>query len=179
MEFMANTAKKVVDNLFCMEGSLRGINAFTATSADGPRKIAMQTKLRASANSLATVITEMRLANVLGFNVVLCISAPATKYEMLSEEQLKILKEFQIVLTALLKAESQKRDRLQPYAGSGAASSGGSGFSQGTCRACDRPGHGKFDNKCKAVDRQRKVMRDDQQQCQQQLGASSMMSVQQ
>jgi hypothetical protein len=65
----------------------------------------------------------------------------ATKYEMLSEEQLKILKEFQKELTASLKAESQKRDRPQPYASSGKGCSGGCGFWQGTCRACDRPGH--------------------------------------
>jgi len=61
--FMANTAEKVVDDLFWMEGSPQGINAFTAASADRPRKIAMQTTLRASAKSLAMVITEMRLAN--------------------------------------------------------------------------------------------------------------------
>ncbi len=122
--------------------------------------------------SLATVITEMRLAHDLGFDVALCISAPAMKYEKLSEEQLKILKEFQKELTASLKAESQKRDRPQPYAGSGAGGSGGSGFRQGTCRACDRPGHWQFDNKCKAVDVQRKAVRDAQQQFQQQLGAS-------
>jgi hypothetical protein len=178
-QFMANTAKKVVDDLFWMEGSLQGINAFTAASADGPRKIAMQTTLRASAKSLAMVITEMRLANDLAFDAALCISVPATKYEMLSEEQLKILKKFQKELTASLKAESQKRDRPQPYTGSGENSSGGSGFPQGTCRACDRPGHWQFDNKCKAIDVQRKAARDAKQQFQQQLGASSMMSVQQ
>jgi hypothetical protein len=101
--FMANTAKKVVDDLFWMEGSLQGINAFSAASADGPRKIAMQTTLRSSAKSLAMVITEMRLANDLAIDAALCISALATKYEMLSEEQLKILKEFQKELKASLK----------------------------------------------------------------------------
>ena len=51
--FLANTAKKVVDNLFHVEGSLRGINAFTAADEDGPRKIAMQITLHRSAKSLA------------------------------------------------------------------------------------------------------------------------------
>ncbi len=82
---------------------------------------------------------------------------------MVSEEQLKILKEFQKELTASLKAESQKRDRPQPYASSGTGGSGGSGFWQGTCRACDWHGHWQLD-KCKALDVQRKAARDAQQQ---------------
>jgi len=127
--FLANTAKKVVDNLFRVEGSLRGINAFTAADEDGPRKIAIQITLRGAAKSLATVVTEMRLANDLGFEPALRISAPATKY---SEEQLKILKEFQKEQKASFKAESQKRDRPQPYAASGAGGSGGSWFRQGS-----------------------------------------------
>ncbi len=57
--------------------------------------MALQTARRDSAKSLATVITEMRLANDLGFEVALRISASATKYEMLSEEQQKILKTLQ------------------------------------------------------------------------------------
>jgi hypothetical protein len=130
--FLANTAKKVVDNLFRVEGSLRGINAFTAADEDGPRKIAMQITLRGAAKSLATVVTEMRLANDLGFEPALRISAPATKYENLSEEQLKILKEFQKEQKASFKAESQKRDRPQPYAASGAGGSGGGWFRQGS-----------------------------------------------
>ncbi len=95
----------------------------------------------------------MRLANDLGFEPALRISAPATKYENLSEEQLKILKEFQKEQKASFKAESQKqlkilkefqkeqkasfkaesqkRDRPQPYAASGAGGSGGGWFRQG------------------------------------------------
>jgi hypothetical protein len=49
--------------------------------------VALQTAPLGSAKSLATVITEMRLANDRGFEVALRISASATKYEMLSEEQ--------------------------------------------------------------------------------------------
>ncbi len=130
--FLANTAKKVADNLFRVEGSLRSINGFTAADEDGPRKMAMQITLRGSAKSLATVVTEMRLANDLGFEPALRISAPATKYENLSEEQLKILKEFQKEQKGSFNAESQKRDRPQPHAASGAGGSGGGWFSQGS-----------------------------------------------
>jgi hypothetical protein len=126
-QFMTNAAKKVVEDLFRVEGSLRGINALTAAGEDGTRKIALQTTLRGAAKSLATVITEMRLANDLGFSPALRISAPATKYENLSEEQIKILKEFQKEQSASLKAESQKRDRPQQYASGGAGGSGGGG----------------------------------------------------
>ncbi len=64
--------------------------------------MALQTALLGSAKSLATVITEMRLANDLGFEAPLHISAAATRFEMLSEEQQKILK-------ALQKAKRQPR----------------------------------------------------------------------
>ncbi len=63
---MANTAKRVVEDLSWVEGSLHGINDFTADGTDGPRKVALQTALLGSAKSLATVITEMGLANDLG-----------------------------------------------------------------------------------------------------------------
>jgi hypothetical protein len=59
--------------------------------------VALQTALRDSAKSLATVITEMRQANDLGFEAALRIFASATRYEMLSEEQQKILKALQKV----------------------------------------------------------------------------------
>jgi hypothetical protein len=79
-----------------MEGSLRDINALTAAGRRSEEVGSESYAVHCSAaKSLETTITEFRVGQGSRHEAALCISAPATKYEKLSEEQQKVLKELQ------------------------------------------------------------------------------------
>jgi hypothetical protein len=92
---MANVAKRVVEDLHRVEGGLRALATLTAAGGDNIIKTALQGTFRKTARSLATVVTELRLANDFGSDASLKVAAPAAKYDELTEEQQKVLKELQ------------------------------------------------------------------------------------
>ncbi len=66
---------------------------------------------------MATTITDLRLANDLSCESALKVSAPAIKYDMLTEEQQKVLKELQKNQGNTAKVEVDTRNRPHPYSG--------------------------------------------------------------
>jgi hypothetical protein len=111
-QIIANTAKRVLEDLMRVEAGLRTLATLDAAGNDAAKKVALQNTFRRQARSLATTLTDLRLANDLGFESALRVSAPAVKYDMLSEEQQKVLKEVQREQAAKLKAETTRNHRF-------------------------------------------------------------------
>ncbi len=99
--------------------------------------------------------------------------APAVKYDMLSEEQLKVLKEMQKEQAVTMKTEPTG-NRHRPCEGGTSRS----GFFRGECRVCGIQGLAK-DKMCQPEDLQRKVARDASMQLQHQFPRSGGFSGQQ
>jgi hypothetical protein len=110
-------AKRIVEDLMRVEAGLRAMALLDAAGNDVARKTALQNTFRRQAKSLATTLTELRLANDLGCEAALQVAAPAVKYDMLTEEQQKVLKELQKDRAVTTKAETANRIRPQPYSG--------------------------------------------------------------
>ncbi len=91
-----------------------------------------------------------------------------TVFAMLTEEQQKVLKDLQKEQAVTQKTEANK-NRVYPYDEGGA---GRSLIFKGECRLCGVQGHWQKDKMCKAVDIQRKAVRDASMQYQQQWVAS-------
>jgi hypothetical protein len=163
---ITNTAKRLVEDLMRVEAGLRAMATLDAAGTDGVKKTALQNTFRRQARSLATTITDLRLANDLGCEYALKVSAPAIKYDMLTEEQQKVLKELQKSQGNTAKAEFDTRDRPHPYSGGQQRGV----ITKGECRACGVMGHWARDDKCKMVDVQRKAARDAAEQFQRQFG---------
>jgi hypothetical protein len=111
-QVIANTAKRVLEDLMRVEAGLRTLATLDAAGNDAAKKVALQNTFRRQARSLATTLTDLRLANDLGCASALRVSAPAVKYDMLSEEQQKVLKEVQREQAAMLKAETTRNRRF-------------------------------------------------------------------
>ncbi len=139
-----------------------------AAGNDGVKKTALQNTFRRQARSLATTLTDLCLANDLGFESALKVSAPAIKYVMLTEEQQKALKELQKDQAAMQKAEKASRNRPLPYSGGPTRGV----ITKGECKGCRVMGHWKRDNACKTADVQRKAARDAAEQFQRHFGNS-------
>jgi hypothetical protein len=169
---IANTAKRIVEDLMRVEAGLRHMALLDAAGNDAARKTALQNTFRRQARSLATTLTELRLANDLGCEAALQVSAPVVKYDMLTEEQQKVLKELQKDRAATTKAETAINNRPHPYSGGQQRGV----ITKGECRACGVMGHWARDDKCKTVDIQRKAARDAAEQLQRQYGYSSGFS---
>jgi hypothetical protein len=88
---ITNTAKRIVEDLMRVEAGLRAMGTLDAAGNDWAKKTALQNTFRRKANSLATTLTDLRLANDLGCESRLKVSAPAIKYDILTEEQQKVL----------------------------------------------------------------------------------------
>ena len=112
---VATVARKVVEDLFQAESGLRSIARLTAAAPDAAIKTQLQTTFRRQARSLATVITELRLANDYGTDTALRIAAPAIKYDMLSDEQQKVLKEVQKEQSSSKADSGRRSERSYPY----------------------------------------------------------------
>jgi hypothetical protein len=166
-QVIANTAKRVVEDLMRVEAGLRSIATLDAAGNDAAKKIALQNTFRRQAKSLATTLTELRLANDLGCANALRVAAPAVKYDMLTEEQQKVLKDLQKEQAVTQKTEANK-NRPHPYDGG----AGRSAIFKGECRLCGVQGHWQKDKMCKTVDIQRKAARDANMQYQQQWAMS-------
>ena len=168
-KIIANTAKRIVEDLMRVEAGLRAMALLDAAGNDAARKTALQNTFRRQAKSLATTLTELRLANDVGCEAALQVSAPAVKYDMLTEEQQKVLKELQKDRAATTKAETANRMRPQPYSGGPQRGV----ITKGECKACGVMGHWARDDKCKTVDIQRKAAKDAAEQIQRQYSQSS------
>jgi hypothetical protein len=164
---IANTAKRVVEDLMRVEAGLRSIETMAAAGNDAAKKIALQNTFRRQAKSLATTLKELRLANDLGCANALRVAAPAVKYDMLTEEQQKVLKDLQKEQAVTQKSEAIN-NRPHPYDGG----AGRSAIFKGECRLCGVQGHWQRDKLCKTVDIQRKAARDVGMQYQQQWAVS-------
>jgi hypothetical protein len=114
---ITNTSKRIVEDLTRFEAGLRAMVTLDTAGNDGAKKTALQNTFRRQARSLATTLTDLRLANDLGCESALKVSAPAIKYDMLTEEQQKVLKELQKDQAATQKAETASRNRPLPYSG--------------------------------------------------------------
>lgn len=167
---IANTAKRVVEDLMQVEAGLRAMALLDAAGNDAARKTALQNTFRRQAKSLATTLTDLRLANDLGCENALKVSAPAVKYDMLTDEQQKVLKELQKNQAG--KAETDNRNSPHPYSGGQQRGV----ITKGECKACGVMGHWARDDKCKTVDVQRKAARDAAEQFQRQFGHSGGFS---
>jgi hypothetical protein len=115
---------------------------------------------------LATTLTDLRLANDLGCESALKVSAPALKYNMLTEEQQTVLKELQKNQGNTTKVEADNRNKPHPYSGGQQRGV----ITKGECKACGVMGHWARDSKCKTVDVQRKATRDAAEKFQRQFG---------
>jgi len=162
---ITNTAKRIVEDLMRVEARLRAMAALDAASNEGAKKTALQNTFRRQARSLATTLTDLRLANDLGCEYALQVSPPALKYDMLTEEQQTVLKELQKNQGNTTKAEADNRNKPHPYSGGQQRGV----ITKGECKACGAMGHWARDNKCKTVDVQRKATRDAAEQFQRQF----------
>ena len=168
-QVIANTAKKVMEDLMRVEAGLRAIATLDATGNDAAKNTALQNTFRRQAKSLATTLTDLRLANDLGCAAAVKVSAPAVKYDMLTEEQQKVLKEMQKEQAATTKTEAT-RSRPHPY------EAGPSRSFKGECRVCGIHGHWQKDKMCKPEDIMRKAARDAGMQYQQHYAGSGGFS---
>ncbi len=151
---------------------LRSIATLDAAGNDAAKKIALQNTFHKQAKSLATTLTELRLASDLGCANALRVAAPAVKYDMLTEEQKKVLEDLQKEQVVTQKTEANK-NRAHPYDEGGV---GRSLIFKGECRLCGVQGHWPKDKMFKAVNIQRKGARDASMQYQQQWAASGSYS---
>jgi hypothetical protein len=145
---ITNTAKRIVEDLTQVEAGLRAMATLDSAGNDGAKKTALQSTFCRLARSLATTLTDLRLANDLGCEFALKVSVPAIKYDMLTEEQQKVLKELQKDQAATQKVETASRNRPLPY--SGGATRGV--ITKGECKVCVVMGHWARDNACKTAD---------------------------
>jgi hypothetical protein len=143
-----NTSKRIVEDLTRVEAGLRAMAMLDTAGIDGAKKTALQNTFRRQARSLATTLTDLRLANDLGCESALKVSAPAIKYDMLTEEQQKVLKELQKDQAATQKAETASRNRPLPYSGGPTRGV----IIKGECKVCGVMGHWAQDNACKTAD---------------------------
>ncbi len=96
----------------------------------------MTARRRQRCRTLST-LTDLRLANDLGCESALKVSSPAIKYNMLTEEQQKVLKELQKNQGNTTKAEADNRNRPHPYSGGQQRGI----ITKGECKACGVMGH--------------------------------------
>ncbi len=119
-----------------------------AAGNDGTKKTALQNTFRRQARSLATTLTDLRLANDLGCESALKVSALAIKYDRLTEELQRVLKGLQEDQAATQKAETASRNRSLPYSGGPTRGV----ITKGECKVCVVMGHWARDNACKTAD---------------------------